>query len=363
MMPTVVVELTNRCNLACTHCFAGRHGGREDLPPALFDKVLADARTLGFGQLSFTGGDPTVYPHFERVLGATDAAGYDFRFVTNGWNFTTIYPMILQFRRHLRGIIFSLDGAREATHNRLRGAGSYRRVMQAVSICVVEEIPFGINMVVTAHNCHEIQEMAELAHRLGSRALNLAHLMPSPLTSAQGFDLGPDERKQVEAEIEALQGSAPLPIESAAGFHTRSLFSCDPLNLQQISVDRYGNVTTCCNLSGQASDGAGGDVLGNLAEMSLAEAYGRLVAENERFRRAKSAYFAAGSAVDSDYFPCWYCALAYRKVEWLRAMPENPWGRLLGERPSGGYPRPSLAPSMSGRVRDDRLIPLIRRVQ
>ena len=46
-------------------------------------------------------------------------------------------------------VTFSLDGAHEATHDRLRGTGSFRRVMRAASLCVVKELPFSLSMVVT----------------------------------------------------------------------------------------------------------------------------------------------------------------------------------------------------------------------
>ncbi len=61
-----------------------------------------------------------------------------------------------------------MDGAREETHDRLRGKGSYRRVMRAASICVVKELPFTLNMVLTAQNRNEIGEMVVLAEQLGS---------------------------------------------------------------------------------------------------------------------------------------------------------------------------------------------------
>jgi len=30
-MSSLIVELTNRCNLSCQHCPSGRHGGRSEL--------------------------------------------------------------------------------------------------------------------------------------------------------------------------------------------------------------------------------------------------------------------------------------------------------------------------------------------
>lgn len=332
-MAKIVIELTNRCNLNCQHCFSGRHGGRDDLPLAVLDCVLAEAEAYGFDQLSFTGGDPTVHRHFFEVVRRTSAAGYRFGLNTNGWNFASIYAELLPYRNQLEMIVFSLDGATAATHDRLRGRGSYRRVLQAMSICMVEELPFAINMVVTAHNRHEIALMADLAPRLGSHGLRFGHLLPTPLTTAQGFDLSPWERKIVEAEIWHLRVKCPIPIAMAPGHHTTNLFPCTPLHLQEMNIDCHGNLTKCCHLSGHSespSDGMGqGDVVGNLQEISFGAAYARLVAENEAFHQAKLARLQSNAFADTDFFPCWYCSNHYKKVDWLRRQSDHSWSTLV----------------------------------
>ena len=328
-MAKIVIELTNRCNLRCHHCFTGRHGGNDDLPLPVLRHILNEAMDNGFDTLSFTGGDPTVYRHFEEALRLTFEAGYDFGFNTNGWNFIQTYPILLPYRDQLSVITFSLDGATETTHDRLRGKGSFRRVLKAMSICVIKGIPFTINMVVTAHNQHEIGEMAHLATRLGSRGLRYGHLMPAPITTAQDFDLSPWERKKVEAEIRHLARQYPIPIAIAPGFHTTDLFPCAPLNMQELNVNCYGELTKCCHLSGHG-DGVGqDDIIGNLQDMRFSDAYQRLVQENEQFHQKKLTHLANGSFADSDFFPCWYCSLSYRKVDWLRELPEHPWSALI----------------------------------
>ena len=71
--------------------------------------------------------------------------------------------------------------------------------------CVVTEIPFTLNMVLTAQNRHEVAEMVALATRLGSQGVRFGHLMPTLETSQRGLDLAPPERREVEAEIWRLQ--------------------------------------------------------------------------------------------------------------------------------------------------------------
>ena len=122
-MPKIVIELTNRCNLRCQHCFSGRHGGRDDLSMDIIEHILDEARDAGFEQIGYTGGDPTMHRQFVDILRMTNAAGYGFGFNTNGFNFTQFYPLLTELRAGLEIVTFSLDGATEATHDRLRGKG------------------------------------------------------------------------------------------------------------------------------------------------------------------------------------------------------------------------------------------------
>ncbi len=321
----LVVELTNRCNLHCQHCFSGRHGGHDDLPLAVLQQLLDEAYHYGFDEVSFTGGDPTVYPHLAEALARTTAAGYHFALNTNGWNFAQIYPILLPYLAQLTIITFSLDGATATTHERLRGHGSWRHVMQAMSICMAKSIPFSINMVLTTHNQHEIAAMIALAARLGARGLRFGHLLPTPATTAVGLDLSPAQRHAAEAAVRTAAPTALLPVVMAPGYHTTELFPCDPLQGHEVNVNCHGEMTLCCHLSGHG-DGVGqGDVVGKLAELGFGLAFNRLVAERYRYRTAKQAHAAAGTMTENDFFPCWYCARHYHKVDWLQSGANQWW--------------------------------------
>src|SRR6185436_7215790 len=123
-----------------------------------------------------------------------------------------IYPLLLKHRQSFRGATFSLDGARQQTHDQLRGKGSFRDVMRAASVCVFNDLPFSLNMVLTARNRNEIGEMIQLAGKLGCRALRFGHLMPTRDTALRGLDLTPQERLQTEAEIRELKKTSSVPV-------------------------------------------------------------------------------------------------------------------------------------------------------
>jgi MoaA/NifB/PqqE/SkfB family radical SAM enzyme len=327
-MARLVIELTNRCNLQCLHCFTERHAATGDLPLSIVDKVLHEGKDCGIDHLAFTGGEPTIHHQFTGIIRSVCETEYTFSFVSNGTNFRQIAPLLQRSRHWFAGATFSLDGAREATHDRLRGAGSYRRVMRAASLCVFKDFPFTLNMVLTAQNRGEVVDMIGLATRLGSQGIRFGHLMPSSDTALHGLDLAPQERREVETEIWRLQKSALVPVSMAPGYFSAApFFPCSPLELEEYNLDYRGNLTLCCQLSGLSGANQGTDVMGNLHDMGLAEAC-------ERFRQRVATYLAdkqerisRGEFSELDHFPCWYCVKYLGKVPESKNMRQHSWAQ------------------------------------
>jgi MoaA/NifB/PqqE/SkfB family radical SAM enzyme len=58
------MEITGRCQLGCTHCYAdsgprGTHGAME---LADWQRVIGEAAELGVARIQFIGGEPTLHP-------------------------------------------------------------------------------------------------------------------------------------------------------------------------------------------------------------------------------------------------------------------------------------------------------------
>jgi MoaA/NifB/PqqE/SkfB family radical SAM enzyme len=330
-MARIVIELTNRCNLRCQHCFDERHAATGELPLALIDKVLREGKGCGIDHLAFTGGEPTLHRQFAAIVRAVCAADYPFSFVSNGSTFPQCYALLRAHRAHFRGVTFSLDGARGATHDRLRGHGSFRQVVRAASLCVMTSLPFSLNMVLTAHNRHEVAEMVELAARLGSAGVRFGWLMPTPETALRGLDLAPPARREVEAEIRQLQQDASVAVGMAPGYFSASpFFPCAPLERQEYNLDYRGQLTLCCQLSGYAGGSPGTDVVGNLHALSLAEAVARFHQRVATYLADKQATVGRGAFGELDHFPCWYCVQYLDKVPGLRRVAHHPWAHAPG---------------------------------
>jgi MoaA/NifB/PqqE/SkfB family radical SAM enzyme len=322
----IVIELTNGCNLSCGHCFDQRHAATGDLSLEILDKVLREGKRCGIEQLSFTGGEPTLHRRFRHIIDRVSEAGYPFSFVSNGTTFPKIYSLLHKHRRSFLGVTFSLDGAREQTHDRLRGKGSYRSVMRAISICAFKEFPFTLNMVLTAQNRNEIGEMVALAKQLGSGGVRFGHLMTTPETTLRRLDLSPEDRRDIESEIWGLKQSAFIPVGMAPGYFSEvPLFPCGPLELEEYNLDYNGNLTLCCQLSGHSGQNDRTDVMGNLNQISLTEACERFHLRVATYLADKRDKIKTGTFSELDHFPCWYCLKYLGKTSWLSSFPIHSW--------------------------------------
>lgn len=87
----VTWTLHNRCNFRCSYCPDGLNDGTivvvtADDVIAFADRVLERARAAGIERwtFAFSGGEPTFFPDFPRVLRELYARGIDATFTSNG---------------------------------------------------------------------------------------------------------------------------------------------------------------------------------------------------------------------------------------------------------------------------------------
>lgn len=115
----LMVEITDRCNLSCAHCYLGDTTG-IDLPVETVEPLLQEFESMGGLRLVVTGGEPMLHPGFERINSL--AAGRSFRsiLVTNATLLDEKAASTLEFQE----VQVSLDGMEEG-HDFIRGGGSF----------------------------------------------------------------------------------------------------------------------------------------------------------------------------------------------------------------------------------------------
>jgi radical SAM protein with 4Fe4S-binding SPASM domain len=75
------LELTNRCNLQCVHCYTESDpwsGDRDLLTASDYETLMADAFALGCRKIQLIGGEPQLNPAFDQLLRTSVDIGFEF---------------------------------------------------------------------------------------------------------------------------------------------------------------------------------------------------------------------------------------------------------------------------------------------
>jgi len=145
-LQAVFIEVTNRCNLRCEHCYndsspdEGAGLSRQELL-AFVDEI----DELGVLQVYFTGGEPFLREDFREIVEDVHSKGIDIGILTNG---TLIDSCDLDFLQEInpRFVAVSLDSIDDRKYRRIRGI-SNRRVIENISKLKRRGIRVRINTV------------------------------------------------------------------------------------------------------------------------------------------------------------------------------------------------------------------------
>jgi MoaA/NifB/PqqE/SkfB family radical SAM enzyme len=317
----IAFHITDRCQLDCQHCLRDPALTPKDLPLALIRKVLGEARAVYKSvQVALTGGEPTLHPEFAALLDTIVEHGFSWHMVSNARRFDRVIALFKEAparRERLTAVNFSLDGADEATHDTIRGAGSFRDVMVGATLCTAYDIPFVFQMVVNAKNVHQIEALGLLASNLEAARVSFAMLQATGTHIDRELYLPARAWRDVYDRIERLRDALKLPVGAPEGFYKEQPFHvCEPQQSQQLHVDVEGRLNLCCQHSGIPGDGVRSDVAGSLHEMSLVEAHGRLLGIIHETQADKLARIGKGPLTEWEHFPCNDCMKYFGKPHW-----------------------------------------------
>jgi MoaA/NifB/PqqE/SkfB family radical SAM enzyme len=320
-------ELSNLCNLHCTHCIRGSHQASiEHLDLALIRRVLDEAMGLFDSvEVVFTGGEPLASELFPDVVRELAQRGLSYRFVTNGWLVPRHLPVLQSHPP--RFVRVSLSGATEETHDEQRGRGGFRRALLGAASLLSRGMAAELSLLLTRRSRSEIEEAIALAAGLGARALHLTLMQPTRETAVDGTDLSPDEWRAIVYEVNAIAPHAAVPVVlDYGGPMPVPRDRCNTLASRQMYVDARGCVPFCCQLS-RYGDG-GEQILGDLRSESLATIVARASVTYDAFHTETGRLHQIGKLDALDDFPCMSCARRHGQTRFLAAFPAHPWAQL-----------------------------------
>lgn len=325
--PRLTVELANVCNLHCSYCLRDEdalyHNPAHFLSIDIFRRAIKQAREyMHVEQVMLTGGEPTLHPNFSEIIAAVAAENLQCSFVTNGWHFERVWPVLLDYRDTVTHVAFSLDGATREAHDRWRGEGSFARVVRGWSRCWANKFPFVVKVGIRRDTVPRLEQIAVFAARMGAASLSFAHIMPTSNEIAQASALTLEERAEAEREIALLARIFKMRIGIDVGYYNTELAApCSPLAGASCNIDYRGRLSLCCNLSGFRGASSEADIVGDLNRDDFGLAFERLneiaKAQSENRIRELTALAAAGKTADLiTGSPCLFCLKTFGKTPW-----------------------------------------------
>jgi radical SAM protein with 4Fe4S-binding SPASM domain len=196
-----VWNFTNRCNLACKHCYQDSDHSALNDELSLEEKLrLVDQLGQSYmPMLAISGGEPTVSKDLLPVLRRAKTFGMHTTIATNG---TAMTPKLASELADagLRYVEISLDSTDPARHDAFRGVpGMWERaVAGAKAVVATPGLRLGIAMCVHQGNFHEVREMIAFAENLGAGCFAHFNFIPvgRGLKMVSG-DITPRQREEL----------------------------------------------------------------------------------------------------------------------------------------------------------------------
>jgi MoaA/NifB/PqqE/SkfB family radical SAM enzyme len=169
------LELTNRCNLECTHCYTDSAPMRVDEKPiskeGYFD-LLSDAYAAGCRKVQFIGGEPTLNKILPDLLERARTLGYDYIEIYSNMTHvgTELFDQVSNTGSRLATSVYSDD---PATHDQITNRkGSHSKTEQNIREAIRRGIPVRVGFVEMPENRGHATRTANWIASLGEIAFH-----------------------------------------------------------------------------------------------------------------------------------------------------------------------------------------------
>ncbi|MFB3905630.1 MAG: radical SAM protein [Acidobacteriota bacterium] len=201
--PVIVVwNITQACNLCCSHCYQDARGR---LPNELNQdeqlRVVDEMADNYVSMLAFAGGEPLMSKCFWETCRHAARRGLHVTVATNGTLLTETNVGRLR-EAGVKIIEISLDSVDPGKHDRFRGEGAWNRTVQGIKNAVAQSngrnYRVSVASTITQMNHDEVCDLVKFAEDLGAHNFNAFNFIPTGRGRAIATeDLTPDQRETV----------------------------------------------------------------------------------------------------------------------------------------------------------------------
>ncbi len=160
------LQITNRCNLRCKHCFviSEKCHKTQELSFKKIKKILKEFEKMQGLRVLITGGEPLLHSDFRKINDFIKELAIRKILFTNG---LLLNNKILE-NLNVEEIQISLDGMKKG-HETLRGKGTFNKTLEAIKKAIEYGFQVSVATVIHKGNITEFDELESLVKNLKIR--------------------------------------------------------------------------------------------------------------------------------------------------------------------------------------------------
>ncbi|MCL4489653.1 MAG: radical SAM protein [Chloroflexi bacterium] len=254
------IELTERCNLNCIHCYINQPAGdrsvqASEMKTGQVKIILREACELGALSVRFTGGEPLLRTDFAELYLFARQMGLSVSLFTNG---TLLSPELADLFAHVPPrvkIEITIYGMTPENYKAVTGVqGGFSAAQRGIDLLREYRVPFLVKGVYLPPNRREIDAFEDWA-----ASLSISDVPPGIVSSLnlRGRRDSAEKNKQIKALRPTAHESLRILTRESARYYEDmeqfcgrfmgppgdKLFRCGAG--RRISVDAYGKVQPC----------------------------------------------------------------------------------------------------------------------
>ena len=242
------LELTNRCNERCTHCYIEKFWDDPTKVLTLdqWKHCLHELKSAGVLYLILMGGEAMLNPHFWGIADEAARLGFHLSMITNGQKTTDVHVAERLKSVGFSVITVSLYSLDAAVHDQMTSVrGSHAKTMSAIEYYRQAGLNVGINCLLTSANIEGYFDLADWCIERNMEIKADPHVTPK-----FNRDLGPTKlratpeqlKSYYEKIVERWPAGAPKAVIESAGD-----FVCNVAK-GKCAVTAYGELLTCIEI-------------------------------------------------------------------------------------------------------------------
>ena len=175
----IVLSLTDACNIRCIHCYgASVKRSPDELSTEEVKSFIRNASDDGLLDIALSGGEPLLRPDLEQIVEYAAKCALTVGVGSNGWLLNKERIQNLK-AAGLTRLQISVDGM-ASTHDFIRQrAGLFDRIICAINEAKRVGLRVNICFTVQRANLNQLQEVFDLALKLGVDGFNLSQFVPT----------------------------------------------------------------------------------------------------------------------------------------------------------------------------------------